>query len=304
MPDETGEEIGLLDAPFEDGLKTVLRQKLDILGEHGEEAAHEKQRDLLGVVELLAVLALRLLQMLGDLREPFRDLAGRLGRDLGRVELVRIEPDRAQPLADVVGAQILEKDPKVLPVGKLRIIFSLAGEIGIELEAMADVANDQEGWPAFRGRERLGVVLRLAPGVDHEDVPGARGRAAAVRGRLLRLGLEEIALLGLLGAGPAALLRLEDEAAALVEVDSSARCRAVQLAEGHPALEDIGVGVRVVRGGLRTRHAQRVAEFGQEQRVVGALLPAVSGRPMGHEGLEIGNRHGVRLAELSQATIA
>ena len=50
---------------------------------------------------------------------------------------------------------------------------------------------------------------------------------------------------------------------------------------GHGALEDIVVALVAGGGGVGLRQAEHVAEFGQEQRVVRALLPALAGPASG-----------------------
>ena len=139
----------VVDAFFEHVAKTALRQQLHVFGEHREQATHQKQRDGFRVIKLFAVLALGLFEMLGDFRQPLGDFARRLGRDLGRVQLVRIEPYQAKPLANVVAAKVFEVNSKALAVGKLRVVFALSRKVGVNLEAMANVANDEEGRPAL-----------------------------------------------------------------------------------------------------------------------------------------------------------
>jgi hypothetical protein len=172
----------------------------------------------------------------------------------------------------------------------LRVVFTLASEVGIDLEAMADIANDQEWRPAFARWQRLGVLLRLLARVQHENVPGAGRGPPAKRGGLFRLGIEKAALCGFLGPRPAALLGLKDEGTALIEIDASARRGTVRFAKSNGALESIGVQLCVMRGLIGARHLQHIAKFRQEQRVIGAFLPAVAGRPAGYEGIEVSNR--------------
>lgn len=62
----------------------------------------------------------------------------------------------------------------------------------------------------------------------------------------------------------ASLFGLQDETAALVEVDAARTGRAVAVVERHAPFEDIGIVRNVGRGGLGTRRVEEIAEFGQE----------------------------------------
>ena len=64
--------------------------------------------------------------------------------------------------------------------------------------------------------------------------------------------------------------------------------RAVGLAERHGAFEHVGVGRCMVRGLVGTWNAQHVAEFREEQRIIGAFLPAVALGPTRDEGVGVG----------------
>jgi hypothetical protein len=137
--------------------------------------------------------------------------------------------------------ELFEINAKTVPVGKLGVVLSLAGEVGINLEAMADIADNQEWRPAFGRGERLGVLLRLLARVQHENVPGAGGGTPAERRYLFGLGIAKTALFGFLRPRPAALLGLKDKGTALVKIDASARGGTVRFAKGDGALESIGV---------------------------------------------------------------
>jgi hypothetical protein len=111
----------------------------------------------------------------------------------------------------------------------------------------------RKGRPALGGRQRLGVVFGLAPGVQHQHIPAALGRAAARRRgiRLEEVLPSEVELL-LVASLLSALLGLEHEGAAFVEVDAPLGRRAVRLPERDGALEDVGIelGRHARRSGL------------------------------------------------------
>ena len=124
----------VLAAVIEQVAKGILRQQLHAGGEHREQAAHQKLRDFFRRVFLR-------LQGLRYFGEPARDLARRLGGGAGRIERLRIEPDRLEAVAHFRLAQIFKIDAKALAIGKLRVVLSLAGEVGIDLDAVTDIAD-------------------------------------------------------------------------------------------------------------------------------------------------------------------
>ncbi len=62
---------------------------------------------------------------------------------------MRVEPNQAQPLADRIIPQVLEEDAETLAIRKLCVILSLPAEIRKHLEAMTNVADDEERRPPF-----------------------------------------------------------------------------------------------------------------------------------------------------------
>ena len=161
-----GEMLGRLDHVTQQSLEPLLGQKADILGEHGEEAAHEEFRDLLGVV-----LAF---QALGDTGEALGNVAGDFGAAFGRIERVRVAPDRTQPVADGLVAQACQRDGIALAVRELGVVLPLAGKVGIDLDHVAHIDDQDEGRPAVLLRQRAGVILRLPLGGAHHPVPATR----------------------------------------------------------------------------------------------------------------------------------
>ena len=71
-----------------------------------------------------------------------------------------------------------------------------------------------------------------------------------------------------------ALFRFEHEAAAFVEVDPFGRVGAVEVIEADVAFEDVGVLAVVLHGRIGPRDFDDVAQFGEEELVVGPLCPA------------------------------
>ena len=158
------------------------------------------------------------------------------------------------------------------------VVLAGAGEVGEELDHVADVDGDEEGRVLVG--ERAGVGLGLAAGADHGVVParGAHGRRGGRRGgeeRELRR-----------RRGMRAALGFEDEAAALVEVDAAGGAGA---REGHRVLEAVAVGVRGV-GAVRADQVDQVVQ----ERLRGGELARVGVLPARDEGFGVGGRHGGR----------
>lgn len=113
-----------------------------VFREHREQHAHQE-----------AAGALRIVSALFD---PARDRGEQIGNfaryprgACGRIQALRIGPDRAEPFAHIRVAQILQHNPVARPIRELGIGLSGAGEIGIDLDAIADVRHQQERRPAM-----------------------------------------------------------------------------------------------------------------------------------------------------------
>ena len=178
--------------------KLCLRQQADILGEHGEEAAHEEFRNLLGVVLSL--------QVAGDAGQSFGDVAADFGaasgRDRGLAGRTRSRaagrgwPGRADPC---------QRDGIAVPVRELGVVLPLTGEVGVDLDHVADIDDQDEGRPAVLLRQRAGVILSLLLGGAHHPVPAPRaaGRCAGLDLRRVLGDQVRLAGIGLLWPRPA-----------------------------------------------------------------------------------------------------
>ena len=285
-----GEMAGVLDALFQQRGEAAPRQQVGVLGEHREQAAHEKVRHVLGI-------ALAGLQRLAHFGQPLCDLAGNPRRGLGRVERVRIGPDCRQPRAHIGVAQVLHEDPEALAVRILVVGAPGAGEIRKELQAVAHIAGDDERRRGMVGVQKEYVAFGLLARVLHHHVTGRPAASLpegfGVLGRLVGQQAQPIGN-GVLGAREAGLFRLQDEGALLVEVDPLGRGQTVAAARSHGPLEDIII-VRALRArGFGAIHAEHVAEFRQEHLIVGALGAALARRPPTDEKLYVhANTHPV-----------
>ena len=103
------------------------------------------------------------------------------------IEVVRLEKHLAQGVSVfLVLRQIFEENTRRPRVGK-RPVVSRAVEYRVEIEAVAEIAGDQERDGLLHGAR---VLQRLPVGVLHRDVP--RGRFALRRSKLLRAGLRTL----------------------------------------------------------------------------------------------------------------
>ena len=204
-----------------------------------------------------------------------------------RIEICRAFPDHPQKLADLLVAQVLHVDAEALTVGELGVVFALPRKVGVDLDAMADIANEHEGRPAMALRKRAGVILRLAARGDHELVP--RTVRAALPARLI-IWLDEVKLAGqiqrLRAALLPALLRLHNEAMLLVKVDASRAFGAVDVRKLDFPLEGIVVKASVFLRGCGLFDADQAAQLVREGLEVGALVAARRG-PAGNKLLNI-----------------
>ena len=204
------EALGMVQLVLQQGGEPPARQQVHVLGEHGEDAPHQEMGDLFR--------RMLLLQPFRHLGQPLCDLAGDAGRLARRVQRQGFGPDGLQPLDDLRVAQILQPDPEALAVGEVGVRPAAARKVGIDLEHIADVADDDEGRGGVVGRQAEDIVLGLTPGVAHQHVPLALRRGG--RGGFVRL---EQRALPVVAMRRPRLFGLQDEAAALVQVDPQGR---------------------------------------------------------------------------------
>ena len=271
-----------LDHPFQQLLEAPFRQQADILGEHGEQAAHEEFGDFLGVVLPF--------QAAGDFREPLGDVAGDFGAAFGGVEGLRLGPDRTQAGADSGIAQAVRRNRIAGAVRELGVVLSLAGEVGIDLDDITDIDDQDEGRPTVLFRQGAGVILRLPLGGAHRAVPtsGAAGRRAGLDLRgvlgeqagLARIGLPRLDPLG-------GLLGLHDETTALVEVDPAGGRAAVVMLEIDAPFEDVIVEFVAFLRRFGRRQIEQIAQFVGEGLEV-RQFRAAGLFPPGDESADIG----------------
>ena len=158
-------------------------------------------------------------EALGDDRETPGDVAGDFGGLPGRVEAVRIGPDGFQPRLNFRIAQIVHADAEALRIGELGVVLPLPRKIGVELDDVTDIDEDDEGRIAVFDRQVAGVVDGLRIGGAHDPIPAARAAPGVAELAAVRFGAEQIGGARIFGLAAGGLLGFEHKAAALVAID-------------------------------------------------------------------------------------
>lgn len=161
--------------------------------------------------------------------------------------------------------QVFQLDAPRARIGEGFVLAAGAGEFGVDVEAVADVADDQERRPGFAGREQVDVALALGVGAVEGLVPGGGSALAVAGGRGDRGGVEggeqRLVGVGLVAARVDALLGFEDEVERAEQVDPVWGGGAVRFAAVHAALEGVGVEFVFRPGRVGLVEAEEVAEF-------------------------------------------
>lgn len=120
---------------FEEVKPTAFRKKAYVFGEGGEDAAGEEFGDFFwGVTDF---------EVASEDGEFGCDFASDFGGDAGGVEGERIEPDGAEAGLNFWFCKFRQQDAEGALVGKGDIGFAGEGEVGVELDGMADVDDDE-----------------------------------------------------------------------------------------------------------------------------------------------------------------
>ena len=157
-------------------------------------------------------------------------------------------------------------------IGERNVALAGAGEVGVDVEAKADVHDDQKRWP-FVGN-RFGVTLGLLVGGLHGPVP-RRCAACGRAGELLCcpcLGCQGFGGFGRFAF--AALFGFQHETTGFEQIDASVADRAVAVIELDGLFKDVIVRGRVGGGSVRMGNAQQITQLGQEELRIGHFGPA------------------------------
>ena len=179
---------------------------------------------------------------------------------------MRIEPDLAQALADFRVVEIRQGDAVRDGIGEAFVLAAGAGELGVEVDGVANVTDDQERRAALLGRQGGDVAACLVEGAFKGFVEGD-GAALAVAGLAVARGGRVVRFAGDVGA----LLAFPDERAAPVKVDEAGGSRAVGIPAGDGPLKDVSVLGIVGRGWIGARQVEKGAKLAQEAGVIGPL---------------------------------
>ena len=192
------------------------------------------------------------------------DVACGLGPLQRRVKRHRVGPDGAEPILHRPIGKIVQADVAKLRVRKGAVVAALPREVSIDVDAPADVADEDERRPVVVRFQPVGVVPRLIEGVLHQHVP----RRGAELGLIL-LGGEQFGLAGdgLVLAGEARLFGLQHEGVLFVEVDA----QGLGLVAAHRMLKAIGGAAGLRAGRIGAGEAEGVAQFAEEHLIVGAF---------------------------------
>lgn len=260
---QTQQEIG----------EAIAGQQADIFGKHREQGAHQEGGHDVGVMVVL-------FERHSQLGQAGGDFTGNPRTAPGGVEFVRSGPYQPEPFADVGALQVSQEDPVAAWCGEGDVGAARAGKFGIQLDGMTDIHHDQEGRAPFRRGQGPAVLLRLPAGTQHGVIPGGR---TAPRGACLEFPLQFTGGggKGLLGLGDIRpLLGLQHETAPFIEIHAAGAGVAIAMLEGDHTFEHVGIAAVIRASGVRTCHLENVAEFGEEELIVGPFgsagpLPAV-----------------------------
>ncbi|NNJ27316.1 hypothetical protein LzC2_34180 [Planctomycetes bacterium LzC2] len=138
------EDGGVRFAAFQQRGEGGRRQQTGVFAEHGEQAAHQEPGDLRG--RSGGVRAVALLQPLRQLRQFGGQFPGGPGAAFGRVQRRRVRPDGLEDRPHVRVGQIVQPHAVgATPGPDLRerpVMLAGAGEVRIEVQTVADVADD------------------------------------------------------------------------------------------------------------------------------------------------------------------
>ena len=136
--------------------EAVLRQQLDVFCEHREERAHEEGGNGFGAVAAF-------FQRSGEQSQALCDLAGDAGASEGRVERLRVGPRAAEGLAHVDVAESGEQDTVTLRIRERDVSAAGAGELGVELDAVPDIDDNEQRRAAFARGQSAGILCSACP---------------------------------------------------------------------------------------------------------------------------------------------
>ncbi len=161
------------------------------------------------------------------------------------------------------------------------VVLPRSGEVGVDVDDAAHVADKDEGRPSVVGGKGAGIFNRLPLRPSHQVLPVPRGTGPRAADAGMRPANSRL----LLAVRQPELLGFEHEGATPIEIDASHGAAAAR-APGDPALENVVVMLVGGVGWFGFRQVERAAETDQEELVIRPLLTALAPLPAGNEGFD------------------
>ncbi len=178
-------------------------------------------------------------------------------RPFGRIELRGSGPNEAQGFARLGFGEIGERDAARARIGESDVVAAFLGEVGVELDNVAHIDDDEEDRRRLVVGKAVCVALGLQESPEHRVVPPLGAADDLVFPGSWRFLDEERKFVGF-GWVFVVFLGLQDEASPFVQVDELRGPLSARLDDRHRAFELVGLRV------VRTRNAQQIAQLVEE----------------------------------------
>ena len=152
-----------------------------------------------------------------------------------------IGENQAQAFEDFRAAEVGEEDAVVLGIREALVTSAGAGELGIEVDGVAHIADDEERRATVASRNGSDVIAALVIGAFQGFVEGRAAPAAMA-------GFGGGRWPGLIRADT--LFGFQHEVGGFVEIDVIRDRRAIRIHAGHGAVEYVSVLFRIGRSGI------------------------------------------------------
>ena len=167
---------------------------------------------------------------------------------------MRIGENGTEALTDLWAVQISKEDAVIFRIRESLITPACASEFGIEIDRVADIADDQKRWSAMIGRQGSDIIAPLIVGAFERFIKSS-GAPLAVS----ELGATRLGGIFLSDDFGGALLRLTNKVPGFIQVDVIGHRSAVRIGAGDSAVKDVEIFLRISRRGIRWRDFQKSA---------------------------------------------
>ncbi len=164
----------------------------------------------------------------------------------------------------------------VLGIREALVTSAGAGELGVEVYGVSDIADDQKRRATVAGGDGSDVIAALVIGAFKGLVEGGAAPAAVAGFGGSRCFIGPAVIGRRYRRFRCALFGLADEVSGFVEIDVVRDGRAIRIHPWHGAVKDIEILFRIGRSGIRPWDLQEIAEFSEEHLIV---------RPLGRAGV-------------------